>query len=550
MDSLDGFLLTPPDRNQILGRAVWKPRYVIVGRRSQSYRDQNHSQGLPSVTSSRSSASVPKPLTRISTEEYCISIYKSKDDAEPIHQWAINSVADCQVDVVAHRKQGPSLPTLIVTLADKEKKRRSSRAAGLISGKEPTNTSIWFRAAPDAPYPSLHDWARFISSKRGAIPNSPTASTFTTSTARRDFSDTFSPVNYSGRNDNRSLQHKNSINTQYTACRERPKTFSSTSASLRSKRSDISSPASSNYPIQQMGLATHMPQAIPMDLPSPSTVDYQGEFIEGWTTAQGRSSTVSSPLNGRDSLSSHALPSPMNQSSSPPAPRETILDRAFQMKFIPGSDREVPGEEKLSSLARFEALMREADEKRKEREAAEKAEVMAMRSAFDSGDTSEESDANTTDDSDSDDANFVHEHEEPRSPSLIPPTAQRALDFIASRHEPVRSPTSPRPIFPKGHLSQRADTFPLRSQPPPRPHTAHGKTRPVGGRSYSIPQPYEPAPSMDATLMGRRPSDGGLLRSNAEKRLSGSSTKRRTLTEGVAASAASSTYSLRPYHGI
>jgi hypothetical protein len=58
-------------------------------------------------------------------------------------------------------------------------------------------------------------------------------------------------------------------------------------------------------------------------------------------------------------------------SSSPPGPRETILDRAFQMRCIPGSDREVPGEEKLSSLARFDALMREADEKRKKREMEE-----------------------------------------------------------------------------------------------------------------------------------------------------------------------------------
>ncbi|KEY69781.1 hypothetical protein S7711_03760 [Stachybotrys chartarum IBT 7711] len=536
MDSLEGILLSPPDRNQILGRAVWKPRYVVVGRRTVLYKDQP-AQHLSQAASARASTSGPKSLARVPTEEYCISVFKSKDDLEPLQQWSINAIIDCQVQMLAHRKQGPVLPTLVLTLADRDRKRRSSRAAGLMSGKDCSSTSLWFRAAPEYPWPSIHDWARFITSRKGPVtPITPTSPDLANAATRQDTSDGFPQFEgYASRGDGRVLQHKASTATYSTGTRERPKTFSSASPSLRSKRSDISSPSTtSNYPIQHMGYPIPG-QAIstnfPTDLPSPRT-EYHGEFIEGWTSAQGRSSTVSSPIHGRDSISSQAVPSSIADSSSPPAPRETILDRAFQMRYIPGSENETPGEDKLSSLARFEALMREADEKRRRRETASQVQNQKLRSAFDRDDSSDSPGVGDDQDSDSDDANFVHEYHEPQSPSLIPPTTQRALDFITNRHEPFSPQSSHRLPFPKPIQSMRADSFPLRTRaPPPRPHTAHAKSRPNGvPRSNSTPQAVSAVSQFETpSAMGKTLNEP--TRPSLEKRQSSSSTKRLSFTD-------------------
>ncbi|KAM0204370.1 hypothetical protein ACHAPI_000123 [Fusarium lateritium] len=196
-----------------------------------------------------------------------------------------------------------------------------------------------------------------------------------------------------------------------------------------------------NFPIP----GQHYTTVLPTDLPSPvnTTSDYRGEFIEGWTSAQGRASTMSSPIRGRGSISSQP-PHPSIagiESSSPPGPRETILDRAFQMRCIPGSEKEVPGEEKLSSLARFEALMREADDKIKLREEAERAQQLAMRSAFEASESSSEDDDSDSDDSDEGAYGRVPDR---RGPALIPPTTQRALQFIADRGDPA-------PLSPSSH---------------------------------------------------------------------------------------------------
>lgn len=508
----------------------------------------------------------PRPLVKASTDECCLFIYKHKvgpfttqgrspsytheiplqEDTEPSQQWAISSIADCQVQMVAHRKQGPVLPTLVVSLSDKERKRRSSRAAGLISSsKESSTTSLWFRTPPDDHHPSLHDWARFILSKKTPLsPESPMSPQFTNPFAprSRDTSDYFSrPTsgNQPGRPETRPLHHKSSANTHSTGNvpRERPLTFSSESPSLRSKRSDVSSPSSSNYPLQHAAYpipGQHYTTVLPTDLPSPinTSADYPGEFIEGWTSAQGRSSTMSSPIRGRDSISSQT-PQPSitaTDASSPPAPRETILDRAFQMRCIPGSEREVPGEEHLSSLARFEALMRDADEKRRQREAAERAEQLALRSTFDASDSSDEDDDGDSDDLDED--AYGHIPERRGGPALIPPTTQRALRFIAGRHEPEQPQSSVRPPVSRVAVNNMQADVASTSSPtsPVRPHTAHAKSRPnANQRTQSTPQLVAAMAKLEVSS-GRIPEDAP-VRANADKRLSTSSTKRLSFTE-------------------
>lgn len=362
--------------------------------------------------------------------------------------------------MLAHRKQGPVLPTLVINVSpdpitDKLRKRRSSRTAGLTTTKETSPSTLWFRPAEDCPQKNLlQEWCRFIQTlmlQLGAstpsaplplhngngplspvTPASPTfVNPFASSQRGRGDQSDFSSFQYqqqttpqsqytprpgsgnaSGRTN--TLSHKASNQTTQTSQtyssrereRDRPKTYSE-SPSLRSRRSDLSH-TSSNLPphVTTPGYSSSssnnnnftLPffQNRPADLPSPATTvnEFSGDFVEGWTTAQGRSSTLSSPVRGRDSISSQpplpmtvtaCLPAPSPSasngagtisSSSPPAPRETILDRAFQMRFIPGSDREViPGEDKLTSLARFDALMRKVDERKRLRQAVAASDI-------------------------------------------------------------------------------------------------------------------------------------------------------------------------------
>ncbi|EEY17919.1 conserved hypothetical protein [Verticillium alfalfae VaMs.102] len=514
MESCEGVLLIPPERGQILGRAVWKPRYVVVGRRNAHKQDKLEQQPSPSlaqvmttsrITNSSSSSSSKTPSKPLPTEDPCISVYKSKDDWEPTHQYPISAIVDCQVQMVAHRKQGPVLPTLVVTINDKERKRRSSRAGGLISSKEPSATTLWFRTPPDDHHISLHEWARFILMKKTApmSPDSPASPSFINPFPQR------------------------AIRTN------------SESPSLRSKRSDISSPSSASHPAH-MGYA--MPDlnkyttVLPTDIPSPvATVgEYQqGELIEGWTAAQGRSSTVSSPIRGRGSVSSQALHPAAINSSSPPAARETILDRAFQLRCIPGSEREVPGEEKLTSLARFDALMREADEKRQQIEKRKETERAALQSAWDVDDSSS---AEEEDDEDSSSDEYAHEADGNRQ-TLIPPNAQRALNYLAGPPRQQRTSSQSLAHQQQQLASQSSTTrsttnheTPL--QAPSRPHTAHSKLSPsVAQRTHSQPQ-LVPQGRLDVPMpsSGKTSEDGG-SRPNQEKRQSTSSAKRLSFTE-------------------
>lgn len=336
----------------------------------------------------------------------------------------------------------------------------------------------------------------------------------------RDNGDYF-PRPGSDHHQSRSLHHKSSTATYSTGARERPVTLSSESPSLRSKRSDVSSP-SSNYPVQQIAYGVpgqHYTTVLPTDLPSPvnTTGDFQGQV--GWPTPQGRES-ISSPHQGRGSISSNAQPSSIAESSSPPGPRETILDRAFQMRQVRNTEGGTTLEERLSSVARFDALMRQADEKRRQRAAAARAEQAALRSAFEADDSSE-SDDDTQEDTDTDDGDFS-DRQDQYSPPLIPPSAHRALQYITGSPEPTQSPTSPRPGIARSPLSFHADSRPLTQVPPARPHTAHEKGRRTPAQRSQSTQ-YLPS-SFSADVPGRVPEE-------TTPRQSSSSTKRLSFTE-------------------
>lgn len=499
--------MVPPDRGQLLGRAVWKARYVVVGRRATPFGTASNGKDCPQnspgyshlMQSSRSNSISNKPYKLALSDDLHISIFKHREDVEPSQSWPLSSVIDCQIQMVARRKGAPVLPTLVITLMDKERKRRSSRAGGFMSShKDAAEQSIWFRTPSEEDSDELHDWARYILSKKGTnggedSPISPSTASF--SPRVREGPDCF-PRPGSGSLNYRVLHHKSSTTTYSTAttattaAKERPITISSDTPSLRSKRSDVSSP-SSNFAMQPSAYAIPGQQyttVLPSDLPSPvnTTSDFQG-LIDSFPTAR-RSSTMSSLVRGREnSVSSHIQHASIPEMGSPTAMSESILDRAFQLKYIPGSESEVPGEEKLSSLARFDALMRQAEDNRKAREATAKRqqqhleEQLVARSAFDDDDSSDSDNAQDMDDSDADDNDFAHEaYQGGETPPLISLKAQRALQFISSRPDLKSPTTSPRPSISRNPTSFHANVTPVPTQTPPpmRPHTSNGKARP------------------------------------------------------------------------
>lgn len=458
----------PPERGTIIGRALWKPRYIVLGsaarlqtppdmilpRSASMGRIANARKGLKATASKPSLADVPQSAP----EGTYISIYKAKGDWEFISQHPVASFESCDIQSLQHRKQGPAVLTLIINLKpdadlDKQRKRRSSRTGGLTSSKDPSVNMLLFRTVADERY-NIYDWQLAIKPLMESLPPkedilSPISPTF-------NFTNPFSPrdsrpMSASHRPDyQRTISGQTSSTYSYTRPVERPSALISPSPSLRSRRSDLSSQASSQPPA---GFTSphiqHYSTILPSDLPSPaSTSGYDNQFIEGWTSAQGRSSALSSHTRGSNSIASAAAPIG-GMASSPPGPKETILDRAFKNRVIPGSERmDDKDSENLSSMARFEALMKEVDERKEQRHAGARHDPKNMQ-GWDLDEESEESDG---DDYDEDDDAESHDMEDENI--VIPTPAQRALDYISGRRTPLaassphRRPSSPAPRSP------------------------------------------------------------------------------------------------------
>lgn len=324
--------------------------------------------------------------------------------------------------------------------------------------------TLWFRGDEHSREGySLHDWARCIQAT--IQPNMPDRTPMTPlSPASPGFNNPFAPRYTRDASDvyparppsapKTLLQHKTSTATG--SSRERPVTISDT-PSLRSRRSDGSSLTGYNAPpIATQGYAP----VFPSDLPSPATTagEPSGPFMEGWTAAHGRSSVLSSPIRGaRDSLGSVPpfSPHPIMESGSPPFPRETILDRAFQLRCIPGSDQNVPGEEKLSSLARFEALMQHSDEQRKLREQRERtmrpplsppmsAQHSELKSAWDLDEDSDEADSDIDSDDTEGDSGYGREQDVEADRDSMRPVSRRTPSYLKGRQTPRSQAQSPR----------------------------------------------------------------------------------------------------------
>ncbi|KAK2073704.1 hypothetical protein P8C59_007962 [Phyllachora maydis] len=95
---MDGILQVPPARATIIGRPVWKPRFVVVGESQRA--DPDYSQLFCSSRSSTSSNLAVRSQARSRIlEGIYLTIYKSKNDLEAIQQVAIATVTDAQVQM-------------------------------------------------------------------------------------------------------------------------------------------------------------------------------------------------------------------------------------------------------------------------------------------------------------------------------------------------------------------------------------------------------------------------------------------------------------------
>jgi hypothetical protein len=454
-----------------------------------------------------------------------------------ITQYPLSAIKSCEIQNIQYRKPGPVVPTLVITFepdsgADKARKRRSSRAGGLSSGSNAYPNSLLFRTIPEERY-SIYDWQILIQPQikpntNYDIPLSPDSSTFTT------FINPFSPRSPIAERSPMSPRpepYRRGSNATYTSTqsvqtRERAQTSTliSPSPSLRSKSSNISSQASSFG--RPQGYQTILPiQHMPADLPSPvSTTGFDDGSILGWTSAQGRSSALSHHTRGSNSIST---------AGTPPAPRETILDRAFQMRYIPGSDKLSTVEDdggKLSSIARFEALMREAERKAKSKPTF--SEPTGRKGSIPSWDLEEEGDDESDFDmevrptrpraSSNEDVDMEDENVNPLAVSIqeMPTPAQRALEYISGRSTPqaaaIRRPKSPPSAkFAPPPEPTRSRTTPPRAKPKERPKSMF----------------YQPSPSSHK----HKKSDDSYISKNTtstvEKRRSSNSTKRLSFTE-------------------
>ncbi|RAL60851.1 hypothetical protein DID88_010176 [Monilinia fructigena] len=378
---IEGLMLVPPERGTIIGRALWKTRYVVLGTGAHLHTqtdilEKSNSKKGKSIKTTSSKPSLAD-LGKSSEDGLFISIYKSKGDWEYIVQHPISAFKSCEIRSLSHKKQATPLPTLILELkpdsiSEKQRKRRSSRTGGLTSNKDAQwADTLLFRSVPEDRN-NIYDWQITIKPRLPQVddfeetpmsPMSPLSPIFTS------FTNPFSPREARPSSQN-GKQEQSRLPFQPTnQCsqmqKERPSALISPSPSIRSHRSDLSSQASSSHP--PMAFTSTHPQnynntTLPNDLPSPVSVSGYDNFIEGWTSAQGRSSALSHHTRGSNSIASAIGPALASAVTTSPAPRETILDRAFQMRCIPGSERlQDKDEEKISSIARFEAIMREND---------------------------------------------------------------------------------------------------------------------------------------------------------------------------------------------
>lgn len=408
---------------------------------------------------------------------------------------------------IAYRKQSSLVPTLVLELKpdillERQRRRRSSRAGALTSPKDTWADVYLFRTMAEDRF-SIFDWqlvlsSRLTSSNNMDCPRSPESPDFPT------FVDPFA-----SRNAGPDTGAAAKANRGH---RQQPHALISPAPSVRSLRSDMSSHSGSQNPSLHLLPSPSQVYQSPTDTLSPAASSYEAPFYQVRPAMHGRASTFSSHTRGRGSFASMISPSAPTTPIEPPGPRQTILDRAFQMRCIPGSDLlQDEASEKMTSMARFEALMREHDQRRQRNSTKEPHQKPQAESSLASAVATPASRGQEEQE------NILLSNNEVD----ISTPAQKALAYISGRQTPTRSrtpkPTTPPiPFVTQNSMSSLREpcTTPLQGLSPRTNSSRHRKVRPVSlivtNRAMS-----------DSTVPGH--SD---YTCTSEKRMSNSSTRK------------------------
>ncbi|KAI9754958.1 MAG: hypothetical protein M1815_005272 [Lichina confinis] len=327
---MEGLLLVPPEKASIIGKSLWKTRFVSLGPAPPAAALSMRSNG-PRSTSSSSSSRLNSSLkqlklgsrnaSQISVEQALpandrwLCVYKRKGDHEPVSLYPVSSIVSCTVQDYIHRKTHSAQPTLIVTVqAGGPKKNRQARRLSQTGGLSTSHTTtILFRAVQSAP-DSIRSWQEALQEILDAPPD----------------------------------QYRSDATLSYSS--NRPSTSTARPTLPPSQESYMS--ASGSHPGSALSIRTsHTAVSSPISS-SPQNAVHTFE-----SSSSPRSDHFGSPSPYR----TVSPPFP-----SPPAVvvRETILDRAFKMNCIPGAAPALEGEPAMNSIARFEALMQDVEARR------------------------------------------------------------------------------------------------------------------------------------------------------------------------------------------
>lgn len=473
MIAMDGLLLAQPER-VLMGRASWKPRYVVLGTgahlRIQSDIVPLSNRKSLRVSSTRQGA---VDMDRLKPEEFYLTIYRSKNDLEILEQKPLANFQSCEVRNIAYRKQSSLVPTLVLelkpdVLLERQRRRRSSRAGALTSPKDAWADVYLFRTMTEERF-SIFDWQLVLSARLTSpnnmdsprSPESPDFSTFVDPFASRD----------AGPDTGRAVGASRGY-------RQQPHALISPAPSVHSMRSDMSSHDGSQSLSLNLLPSPSQAYQMPGDTLSPASTSYEAPFYQVRPAMHGRAATFSSHTRGRGSFASMVSPSAPTTPIDPPGPRQTILDRAFQMRCVPGSEMlEGEASEKMTSMARFEALMREHDQRRQRHSTKQPHQKSQAESTL----ASVVNAIPALHDQDDQENTLLPDNEVD-----ISTPAQRALAYISGRQTPTRSrtpkPTTPPiPFVTQNSMSSLREpcTTPVQGLSPRTHSSRHRKARPV-----------------------------------------------------------------------
>ncbi|KAF3925620.1 hypothetical protein ABW21_db0206312 [Orbilia brochopaga] len=350
---MEGILSVPPERN-LLSRGNWKNRYVVLGSRRLAHSGNTSAprklslpeEDLGTVEDVFGNHAEDDFALRFASSNMRLSIYRQKLDPEPLASYPMDCVTSCYVGDIAHRKAfssmskttyNPLCPTLVVNIQlEPVFSSSSSRRRGMES---PTASSsqlhdadegkltLFFRSGP-RDTPPLTIWCREIQTY------------IRTGQSRRSSAVTFGGDKMISRHSHRPTAYDLKIaedewEEERSSVRNRPTAQTTTRSSEES--SAESSSRSSGAAADPRPISTSVPHG------------YRGHA----------SSSNQSPVDPQDAYSSVGSDYMAGASMSSSPRRETILDRAFSMNYIPSSPTVTShslSTSPLNSVARFEAV--------------------------------------------------------------------------------------------------------------------------------------------------------------------------------------------------